>query len=90
VACQDIYRRSAADQVGHGTQRNIRPGDDDPIPVKEAVDQELQIDTFFMFGQVFFVSLLTLMGLIMTHASAHSTHQPTARNQYSQRIPGRT
>ena len=65
VACQDIYGRSAAYQVGHGTQRNIRPGDDDPIPVHEAVDQELRIDSFFMFGQVHFVSILTLMGLIM-------------------------
>ena len=50
VACQDIYGRSVAYQMGHGTQRNIKPGEDDPIPLHEAVDQELQIDTFFMFG----------------------------------------
>jgi hypothetical protein len=49
--------------VGHETQRNIRPGDDDPIPVKDTVDQELHIDTFFMFGQVFFVSIDFLLSV---------------------------
>jgi hypothetical protein len=87
VACQDIYVRSAAYQMGHGTQRNIKPGDDDPIPVHEAVHQELQIDTFFMFGQVFLISISTLMGLIMTthlgplHASTDSAKSKSKTSQ---------
>ena len=68
VRCQDIYGRSAAYQMGHGTQASITPGEDDPIPTHESIDQELQVDMFFIFGQVFFLSISVIMGLIMiTH-----------------------
>ena len=72
VTCQDIYGRSAAYQLGHGTQRSVVPGEDDPIPIHESIDQELQVDTFFIFGQVFFLSISVVMGLIMTsHLGVH-------------------
>ena len=74
VICQDIYGKSAAYQMGHGTQKSIAPGEDDPIPTHEAIDQELQIDSFLMFGQVFFISVSVIMGLIMT------THLGTSYN----------
>ena len=50
IVCPDIYGRSAAYQLGHGTQRSITLGEDDPIPIHESIEQELQIDTFFLFG----------------------------------------
>ena len=37
--------------MGHGTQRAKSPGEDGPIPTHESVDQELQIDKSFLFGQ---------------------------------------
>ena len=64
--------------LGNGTQRSKSPGEDDPIPIHESVDQELQVDTAFSFGQVFFMSISVLMGLIITthlgpyHATTHS------------------
>ena len=68
VTCQDIYGNSAAYHMGHGTQSAAKPGEDDPIPIHESIDQELQIDMFFIFGQVFFLSISVVMGLIMiTH-----------------------
>ena len=80
VVCQDIYGRSAAYQLGHGTQRSIAPGEDDPIPRHESVDQEIQIDTFFLFGQVFFSSILVLMGIIMTtHLGPFHSHNTKSK-----------
>jgi Reverse transcriptase (RNA-dependent DNA polymerase) len=75
VTCQDVYGQPAEYIQGHGTQRSINPGDDDMIPVHESVEQDLHIDLFFMFGQVFFLSISVLMGLIMvTHlGSSQST-----------------
>jgi hypothetical protein len=65
VAAQDIYGLPAAYQQGHGTQRSsVGPREDDPIPVHESVEQELQVDLFFL-GHVFLLSISVLMGLIM-------------------------
>ena len=65
---QDIYRTPAAYQLGQGTQRTATPGSDDLIPLHESVEQELQIDLFFFLGQVFFISISVVLGLIMvTH-----------------------
>ena len=72
VVCQDIYGRSAAYQLGHGIQRSITPGEDDPIPIHESIEQELQIDTLFLFGQAFSLSISFAMGLIITtHLGPH-------------------
>jgi hypothetical protein len=62
VAAQDIYGLPAAYQQGHGTQRSlVGPREDEPIPLNESVEQELQVDLFFFLGHVFLLS----MGLIM-------------------------
>jgi hypothetical protein len=59
---QDIYGLPAAYQQGHGTQRSlVGPREDEPIPLNESVEQELQVDLFFFLGHVFLLS----MGLIM-------------------------
>jgi hypothetical protein len=56
----------AAYQQGHGTQRSsVGPREDDPIPVHESVEQELQVDLFLFLGHVFLLSISVLMGLIM-------------------------
>lgn len=65
VNCQDFYGRTAAYLMGHGTQKSTVPGEDDPIPTHESVDQELQINCFFMFGQIFFISISVLEHLIV-------------------------
>ena len=44
VHAQDIYGSPAAYQLGQGTQKAATPGEDDPIPLHESVDQELQVD----------------------------------------------
>ena len=72
--------------MGHGTQSSITPGEDDLLPIHESVDQELQIDLSFIFGQVCFLSIPDLMGLIMiTHlgpaqaATEHSSERSKAK-----------
>lgn len=47
VNAQDIYGSPAAYQLGHGTQKSKTPHEDNPIPLHESVDQELQVDLFF-------------------------------------------
>lgn len=68
VNAQDIYGTPAAYQLGQGTQKSPRPAVDDPIPIHESVEQELQVDLFYFLGNVFLLSISVLMGLIMiTH-----------------------
>jgi hypothetical protein len=68
VNSQDIYGSPAAYQLGHGTNKAASPREDDPIPLHESVEQELQVDLFFFLGQVFLLSISVLLGLIMvTH-----------------------
>ena len=73
VNAQGIYGTPAAYQLGQGTQRAFSPGIDDPIPLHESIDQELQVDLFFFLGQVFFISTSVVLGLIMvTHLGSGS------------------
>ena len=68
VNAQNIYGTPAANQLGQGTQRTTKSRDDDQVPVHESVAQELQVDLFFFLGNVFFLSISVLLGLIMvTH-----------------------
>ena len=68
VNAQDIFGSPAPYQLGHGTNKAVSPGNDDPIPIHESVEQELQVDLFFFLGQVFLLSISVLLGLIMvTH-----------------------
>jgi hypothetical protein len=68
VNAQDIYGTPAAYQLGQGTQKSAQPSSDDPIPLHESVAQELEVDLFYFLGQVFFLSISVLLGLIMvTH-----------------------
>ena len=68
VNAQNIYGTPAANQLGQGTQRTAKSREDDQVPVHESVAQELQVDLFFFLGNVFFLSISVLLGLIMvTH-----------------------
>jgi hypothetical protein len=68
VAAQDIYGTPAPYLLGQGTQQTNPTQPDDIIPVHESVDQDLQVDLFFFLGNVFFLSISVLLGLIMvTH-----------------------
>jgi hypothetical protein len=68
VAAQVIYGTPAPYLLGQGTQQTNRAQPDDVIPVHESVDQDLQVDLFFFLGNVFFLSISVLLGLIMvTH-----------------------
>jgi Zinc knuckle len=77
VNAQDIYGTHAAYQLGHGTQKSKTPHEDDPIPLHESVEQELQVDVFFFLGQVFLLSISVLLGLIMVpHLGPGAERQP--------------
>ena len=68
VNAQDIYGTPAAYQLGQGTHKTLKHSTDDPIPMHESVEQELQVDLFYFLGNVFFLSISVLLGLIMiTH-----------------------
>ena len=48
----------------------------------ESIDQELQVDLFFFLGQVFFISISVLLGLIMvTHLSLGNERQTPAQDR---------
>ena len=80
VNAQDIYGTPAAYQLGQGTQKSAQPSEDDPIPTYESVEQELQIDLFYFLGQVFFISISVLLGLIMvTHLGPGIDRSNTAK-----------
>ena len=84
VNAQDIYGTPAAYQLGQGTQRSATPRDDDPIPLHESVSQELQVDLFFFLGQVFFISISVLLGLIMvTHLGPGNDRRPPGSSRLS-------
>ena len=58
----------------------MTPGEDDRTPHNESVTQELQADLFYIFGQVFMLTVSVLMGLIMiTHLGP--TQSPNTRSQ---------
>ena len=72
--CQEIYGRPSAYIRGHGTQKTVTPGADDPIPRHESVNQELQADVFYIFGQAFLLTVSVIMGLLMiTHLGPVNT-----------------
>jgi Reverse transcriptase (RNA-dependent DNA polymerase) len=85
VNAQDIYGTPAAYQLGQGTQKTVRPSTDDPIPLHESVEQELQVDLFYFLGNVFLLSISVLLGLIMiTHLGPgidRSKDKPTSDRQ---------
>ena len=68
VNAQSIYGTPVAHQLGQGTQKTDKCREDDRIPLHESVLQELQVDIFYFLGQVFFLSISVLLGLVMvTH-----------------------
>ena len=88
VNAQDIYGTPAAYQLGQGTQRAERCQENDQIPVHQSVNQELQVDLFYFLGQVFFLSISVLLGLIMvSHLGpgneATSSHEKNAERSRS-------
>lgn len=74
VNSQEIYGRPSAYIRGHGTHKTVTPGADDPIPRHESVNQELQADVFYIFGQAFLLTVSVIMGLLMiTHLGPINT-----------------
>ena len=78
VNAQNIYGTPAAYQLGQGTQRNDKCREDDQIPLHESVSQELQVDLFFFLGQVFFLSISVLLGLVMVTHLGPGHEKPTS------------
>ena len=82
VNCQEIYGRPAAYIRGHGTNKVVTPGTDDPIPQHESVQQELQADVFYIFGQAFLLTVSVIMGLLMiTHLGPIGTSSQPLSNK---------
>ena len=65
VNAQNIYGTPSAYIMGHGTSKNISPTTQELVPTDRARPQQLQVDLFYIFGQVFFLSISVLMGLII-------------------------
>ena len=65
VNAQLLYGTPSAYILGHGTNRNIQTTSQQLIPTEQAKPQHLQIDFFYIFGQVFFLSVSVVMGLII-------------------------
>ena len=75
VNAQDIYGTPAAYQLGQSTQKSAQPSEDDPIPTHESVEQELQIDIFYL--------LLPGTSILHQHlrpARSHHRNAPRTRN----------
>ena len=64
VNAQIIYGTPPAYIMGHGTNKNVR-STEQFVPTEQARPQHLQVDLFYIFGQVFFLSISVLMGLII-------------------------
>jgi hypothetical protein len=65
VTAQHIYGAPAAYQLGHGTTATAVTNTQPLIPTDRAQPQDLEVDLFFFFDQVFFISISVQMGLIM-------------------------
>ena len=92
VNAQDIYGPPAAYQLAQGTQKATSPQEDDPIPLHESVEQELQVDLFFFLGQVFFISISVLLGLIMVShlGPGNGTGRPDRLDERSKAQAGKS
>ena len=90
VNAQQLYGYPAAYQLGHGTQHAKAAGELTLLPIKESPAQELQIDTFFFLGNVFFLSISVLLGLIIvTHLGPGSntdTSSDTAQQKRGDKV----
>ena len=62
---QDIYGTPAAYQLGQGTQRTATPGSDDPIPLHESVEKELQFRLIYSSSSIKFFILVFLSFLVL-------------------------
>ena len=65
VNAQAIFRTPAAYQLGHGTASASPTMSQERVPTEQATPQELQVDLFFIFGQVFLLSISVLLGLVI-------------------------
>ena len=57
VTAQYIYGAPAAYQLGHGTTATAVTNTQPLIPTDHAQPQDLEVDLFFLFSQVFFISI---------------------------------
>ena len=65
VNAQVIYGTPAAYMMGHGTAKNIPTSAQQLVPTDRARPQQLHVDLFYLFGQVFLLSISVIMGLII-------------------------
>ena len=85
VNAQQIYGIPAAYQLGQGTQRNSKCREDDPIPLHQSVNQELQVDLFYFLGQAFFLSISVLLGLIMVTPLGPGQDSTSSKDKHSEK-----
>ena len=85
VNAQQIYGIRAAYQLGQGTQRNSKCREDDPIPLHQSVNQELQVDLFYFLGQAFFLSISVLLGLIMVTPLGPGQDSTSSKDKHSEK-----
>lgn len=68
VNAKDIYGTPAAYELRQRTHKTLKHYTDDPIPVHDSVDQELQVDLFYFLVNAFLLRSSVLLGPIMiTH-----------------------
>lgn len=65
INAQLIYGTPPAYTMGHGTTKNVRTSTQELVPTDRARPQQLQVDLFYIFGQVFLLSISVIMGLII-------------------------
>ena len=85
VNAQQLYGIPAAYQLGQGTQRNSKCREDDPIPLHQSVNQELQVDLFYFLGQAFFLSISVLLGLIMVTPLGPGQDSTSSKDKHSEK-----
>ena len=68
INAQEIFGTPPAHVLGHGTNRTLRTDTQHIVPTEQSRPQALHVDLFFLFGQVFLLSISVLMELIkVTH-----------------------
>jgi hypothetical protein len=68
INARSIYGTPPAYVLGHGTNKSSATNNQQVVPTEQSRPRALHVDLFFLFGQVFFLSISVLMGLIIvTH-----------------------
>ena len=71
INAQEIYGTPSAYVLGHGTNSTPVMNTQQVVPTEQSRPQALHVDLYFLFGQVFFLSISFLMGLIIVTHLGH-------------------